>query len=425
VLAAAAEQDYMLMQLAEERHDLFISKPFALDILRQRLPPAIARRQVETAGRRQELNGQLRQARESYLLALNNNPYRLWPYFNLGRLLGRNFQFAPAQQCYRQIQKIDARALAAPLDLAHLQKLAGQEKAAQAQYSQLVSKHPWFLKPYDALAESFLAQGLFKQAAAIWERALHWGGSQHAPRLQKLAQIYWRQNQGEKAMPLLQKSAELRPWQDSGKKHNMLAEIYIQQGEWEMAASHARQGMERSLELRQADAALACLELLGAIQVKQGDPAVGLQTWNMAFDPMLWPHGVLPLAPQVIAGRLAKLARKEGVNSYARHYYNLAQSLAGKGQSPWLRQRETQLVELAGRGLELVQAGEFEQAEKCYRQGLSLDPTSARLCFNLAKLQYRQGKLESCRRYLQAAKRLGPDDEELMREIKNFAAPEV
>jgi Flp pilus assembly protein TadD len=98
----------------------------------------------------------------------------------------------------------------------------------------------------------------------------------------------------------------------------------------------------------------------------------------------------------------------------------LAQSLAGKGQGQWLQHREVQLAELARRGLELVQAGEFEQAESCYRQGLSLDPNSARLCFNLAKLQYRQGKLESCQRYLQAANRLGADDEELMREIKNF-----
>jgi Flp pilus assembly protein TadD len=262
---------------------------------------------------------------------------------------------------------------------------------------------------------------MLKPAIAMWERALHWGGSQHAPRLQKLAELYWRQDQGEKALPLLQKATELRSWQDSGKKHNMLAEIYSRKGEWEVAASHARQGLERSLELRQAEAAFACLELLGSIQVKQGNPAMGLQTWNMAFDPVLWPHGVLPMEPQVIAGRLAKLARKEGANTYAHHYYNLAQSLAGNGQGQWLQQRDAQLAELGRRGLELVQAGEFEQAEFCYRQGLSLDPNSARLCFNLAKLRYRQGMLESCQRYLQAANRLGCDDEELMREIKNFA----
>jgi tetratricopeptide (TPR) repeat protein len=201
----------------------------------------------------------------------------------------------------------------------------------------------------------------------------------------------------------------------------MLAEIFMHQGEGEMALSHARQGMEYSLELQQADEAFACLQLLGSIYVQQGKADMGLQTWNLAFDPALWPHGVLPLEARAIASRLAKLARKEGLNTFAHHYYNLAQSLAGKGQSQWLEQKEAKLAQLAERGLELVQAGEFDQAESCYRQGLALDPNSARLCFNLAKLQYRQGKLESCQRYLQAAARLGPDDEELVREIKNFS----
>jgi hypothetical protein len=94
--------------------------------------------------------------------------------------------------------------------------------------------------------------------------------------------------------------------------------------------------------------------------------------------------------------------------------------LAGKGENQWLKQRKQQLAALAEQGLRLLEAECLSEAESCYRQGLALDPLSARMCFNMAKLKYRQNKNGVWGRYLEAAVRLGPDDEELVREIKRF-----
>lgn len=420
VMAANSEQERLVMQAAEERHDLFITKPFATNILSMRLPGVFWRRQVVAHGRWQELKGNFRSARESYLLAINNHPGRLWPYFSLGSLLGRNQRFEPASQCFLHVRKIDAKAHAALLDLALLKEMEGKMEEAQAMYSQLVKDHPWFLKPYDALAGSFITKGQGRRASALLERAVHWGGSQHAPRLFRLAQLYHEQGNEEKAIPLLQKAIQLRPWQAAGDKHHLLAEIYIKQGDMDLAGSHARQGLEYSLETSQTIPALKCLELWGIAQIKQGQAETALQTWSLAFDPGIWPGGELPAAPRKLAGNFAKLAREQKLNSVAHHYYNLAQSLAGKGDDNWLQEREAKLARLAAQGVELVQNGYFDEAEACYKQGLSLSPDSARLCFNLAKLHYRQGKTDSCTRYLEAARRLGPQDEELQREIDRF-----
>ncbi len=420
VMAASAEQERLLLQVAEERHDLFITKPFAVDILHERLPAVFARRQVVAGGRWQELQGSLQAARQAYLLAINNQPYRLWPYFTLGGLLGRNQRFAAAAQCFEHVQQMDAKAYAAPLNLARLKEMAGEEELSQSLYSQLIKKYPWFLKSYDVLAESFLRQEQPKRALAVLERAVHWGGSQHAPRLHRLAELYCRQNKENAAQPLLQKALHLRPWQDAGKKHELLAESYARQGDLSRAAEHARQGLEFSLEVKQSDQALSCLRLWGVLQLKQDNPEAALQTWSLAFDPAIWPHGQPPQSPRKLAGDLAKLAKAHGANSLAHHYYNLAQSLIGKGDGQWLHQRESRLAQLAAKGVELAQNGYLEEAEACYRQGLALSPDSARLCFNLAKLHYRQGKLDSYQRYLEAARRLNPQDEELLQEIERF-----
>ena len=421
ILAASPGQERLVAQVAEERHDLFVSKPFTLDILKNRLPGILQRRQVFALGRLQELKGFFVQARESYILALNNQPYNLWPYFNLAGLLGRNQRFAAAAACYQRVRALDRKALAAPLDEARLQEMAGNAAGAQRQYSLMIKKHPWFLKSYDALAESFLLQEKDKQALAILERAVNWGGSQNAPRLHNLARLYLKSGQKGKALPLLQKAVYLRPWENGGAKHMEIARLYADEGEMELAESHTRQGLEFSLESADTEAAFASLRLWGSLQAEQGKSEGAAQSWGLAFDPGLWPEGKLPQPPRQLAATMAKLAREAKLNSLAHHYYNLAKSLEGKGRNEWLEQRETQLALLAGQGLEFVQNGQFNEAEACYRQGLSLDPTSARLCFNLAKLQYRQGNEQQWPRYLEAARRLGPDDEELMREIKRFA----
>lgn len=418
VLAASPEQERLVVQVAEERHDLFISKPFSMDILKDRLPSVFHRRQILAAARLQELKGGMRQARESYLLAINNNPQRLWPYFSLGGLLGRNSRFSAAAQCYKQVQKLDVKAYAAALDLARLQELQGKAEKAHAMYSQLIKEHPWFLKPYDALSDSFLRQGQDRQAMAILERAVNWGGSQHAPRLLKLAEIYRQKQMNDKAIPLLEKSVQLRPWQQAGEKHGLLAEIYATQGQMEQALSHAQKGVEFSLETGDTRPALQCLELWGTLLARQGEEQAALQTWSQAFDPGIW--GELPLSPYKMAAKLAKLARVEKMNNLAHYFYNLAQSMLGKGDSDWLEQRRQQLAELGAQGLRLVEENRLSEAEACYRQGLMLSPDSARLSFNLGKLHYRQGKFDSAQRYLAAARRLGQGDEELAREIKRF-----
>jgi tetratricopeptide (TPR) repeat protein len=420
VLAANPEQERMVAQVAEERHDLFVSKPFGMNILRDRLPGIIERRLVFAFARQRELRGLLRPALEHCLLAVNNNPHKLWPYFSLGGLLGRHGIFEDSARCYQRIQELDRKALAAPLELARLKDLAGNIQGAQGAYSQLIKNHPWFLKSYDALGNSLLKEGKKEQAQAVLERAVNWGGSQHAPRLHKLALLYLENRQDDKALPLLLKSVHLRPWEQGGRKHRQLAGIYMERGQWETAENHARQSLEFSLEIHDSQTGWEALKLWGVIQLRQGRGDTVVHTWSLAFDPGLWPQGLPPSSPRALAGELARLARQEKLDSLARHYYNLAQSLEGKGENRWREEMGRQLAALAEQGLRLVRDDRLDEAEAIYRQGLALDPLSARLCFNLAKVCYRQGRRAQWLRYLRAAERLGTDDEELIREIKRF-----
>ena len=59
------------------------------------------------------------------------------------------------------------------------------------------------------------------------------------------------------------------------------------------------------------------------------------------------------------------------------------------------------------RGVQLVAARRYAEAEDTYQRGLDLDPSSGRLRYNLGKLQYRLGRQDEALRTLAQAARLG------------------
>ncbi len=447
ILVSAETLDTRVMQAAEEDHDAYLTKPISPETLTRRLELILQRRRTRARARLLETSGQAERAMEEYLRALHNHPGAVWPLLHLGRLLYRQQRLEDARDCYRQVLERDPGASWALLELGRLEEARARPGPARRLYRRALADNPAFFRAYDALAQSYLAEGDDRRARRVLEEALSRGGGENAARQSLLGRLRYQQGDFAGAAAAFAKALELKP-------HFRTAENNLYRGRALLALERpgqARSALETSARAAREEGdvpALARARLLaGVARAKAGDLAGAEHSFRELAEPSSWPGAELPFSPCQGERRVAEACLQAGLEELGRQHLaaalelapedeqNLA-ALAGlcsrfglegglEGLRRWLaRRREQMIEEYSRRGLELVARGLWDQALEQYRRGLELDPGSGRLCYNQARVYLRKQDMDQALPLMVRAARLGlaRQDWELVVEVANFLA---
>ncbi|MFH1035691.1 MAG: tetratricopeptide repeat protein [Pseudomonadota bacterium] len=430
ILVTAEHLDLKVMQAAEESQDAYLTKPVSAEKLIRRLEVILERRLTLARALKLEALGQVDKAVDEFMAAAANRPRLRWPFFGLGGLLFRQERWEEAERCYRRVLELDPEALGALVELGRIKEAQGLLEEGRGFFQEALTQNPRFFRAYDALSLSLSAQGRGQEALQVLEEAMAEQGSENALRQEILGQLRYDQRHYAGAAAALSKALALKPRHHASDNNLLLARSRLAQGHWDEALPALREAAKAGQAEDNLQNRLDAMLLLGATHLRAGQEEQAEKVWDELEDPRFWPEGQAPFGPaqwqmelggiylatgheeQAVERFLASLELAPGD---AAHQEALAELCLGLGCPQVLEralaaqaQERRDLVEVhSRRGLELVAAGRYDEAEAEYQKGLALEADSGRLRFNLGKLQYRLGRQEEALRTLVLAARLG------------------
>lgn len=448
IMVTAETLDRKVIQAAEEKQDAYLTKPLSPEKLTRRLELVLEKRLTTAQARLAELRGEIDKAVEVYLNAAHNRPRANWPLFGLGALLTRQGRYQDAERCYRRLLELDPQALAAMVELGRLRMRQGKEKQGRDLFMRALKLNPQFFKAYDALAESLLEEGQHHKALKVLEGAVKVHGSQNAERQELFGRLHYQMGNYAEAEAAFEKTLELKPHRKPLDNSLALARSRLAQGRLEDALPVLDQlaRADSPPDQEQLEAQLDAMLLLGATYVHAGQVEEAEQVFQTMKDPATW-GGELPFKENHLHRELGGIYLRAEQTDQARRHFATSVELDPDDQenlkamrelgselghedlveeeAAQSRQRREQAVLLhTRRGLELVAQGRYQEALQEYRQGLSMDPASGRLHFNLSKLRYRLKQTDHAFTGMTVAARLGVmrRDWQLVAEVGRFFA---
>ncbi len=430
ILVTAEHLDLRVMQAAEESQDAYLTKPVSAEKLIRRLEVILERRLALARALKLEAKGQVEKAVEEFMAAAANRPRLRWPFFGLGGLLFRQGRWEEAERCYRRVLELDPEALGALVELGRIKEAQGLVEEGRQLYQQALAQNPRFFRAYDALALSLSHQGRDQEALSVLEEALAEQGSENALRQEILGRLRYNQAQFAGAEAALAKALAMKPRHHASDNNLLLARSRLAQGRLMEALPALKEAAKAGQAEDNLQNRLDAMLLLGAAHLRAGQEEQAEKVWAELEDPRFWPEGQPPFSPASWQRELGGVYLATGHEEQAVERFLVSLALDPEDQAnrqalgelcldlgrPEVLQRaltaqaqeRRDLVEVhSRRGLELVAAGRYAEAEAEYQKGLALDPDSGRLRFNLGKLQYRLGRQEEALRTLVLAARLG------------------
>jgi tetratricopeptide (TPR) repeat protein len=430
ILVTAEHLDLKVMQAAEETQDAYLTKPVSAEKLIRRLEVILERRLTLARALKLEALGQVDKAVEEFMAAAANRPRLRWPFFGLGGLLFRQGRWEEAERCYRRVLELDPEALGALVELGRIKEAQGLVDEGREFYNEALSLNPRFFRGYDALALSLSSQGRDQEALAVLEEAMAVQGSENALRQEILGRLRYNESQFAGAEAALAKALALKPRHHASDNNLILARSRLAQGRLEDALPALKEAARAGQAEDNLQNRLDALLLLGASYLRGGHVEEAEKVWAELEEPKFWPEGQPPFDPASWQRELGGIYLATGHEQQAMERFReslalapedpanqeaMAQLCLSLGRPEVMEQTLAQraqgrreLVEVhSRRGLELVSAGRYAEAEAEYHKGLALDPDSGRLRFNLGKLQYRLGRQEEALSTLVQAARLG------------------
>jgi tetratricopeptide (TPR) repeat protein len=328
------------------------------------------------------------------------------------------------------VLELDPEALGALVELGRIKEAQGLVDQGRRLFKEALAQNPRFFRAYDALSLSLSAEGRDPEALKVLEEALAEQGSENALRQEILGRLRYNQCQYAGAEAALAKALAMKPRHHASDNNLLLARSRLAQGRWEEALPALKEAAKAGQAEDNLQNRLDAMLLLGATHLRAGQAEQAEKVWAELEDPKFWPEGQTPFSPAQWQRELGGIYLATGHEAQAVDRFLTSLDLAPGDQAnqeavaelcqslgrPEVMERtlaaqdqeRRDMVEIhSRRGLGLVAAGRYDEAEDEYQEGLALDPDSGRLRFNLGKLQYRLGRQEEALRTLVLAARLG------------------
>ena len=427
IMVTAENTDTNVLQAAGLGHDDYLLKPISPDKLTRRLDLILSRRLATARARRLEALGLVDRAADEYFMALRNQPSARWPYFALGELLARHGRVDQAKQCYQRLLGRDPGAVAGLVALGKLAEKNNETDTARQLYRWAMEASPQYSGAAEALADSLESQGRSREAMDVLAQAV---AHSQAPSPRLLARL----GMGQLALGLIEEAEAnisaavgLAPAEDQGRMSLALGKCRLARKRPADAAALLRRAAGRSND---DQTKLEALLLLMDTHIKLGNQRRSARLVEEIIDPAAWAAGEPPLALNRVLARVAEASLDGGDLASAaklmavslalapddqQNAAELADAFDRAGQGELARrageaatdQRIATVEHYSRRGVELAALGRHDEALEQYRRGLWIEPRSARLHFNIAKLHLRAEEQENAAQSLARARAFG------------------
>lgn len=427
IMVTAENTDTNVLQAASLGHDDYLIKPISPDKLSRRLGLVLAKRLTTARARRLEAMGLVDRAADEYLMALRNRPASRWPYYALGELYARQGRIDEAKQCYQRLIRHDPAAVAGLVALGKLAEQHNETTTAQQLYRWAMDAQPQYSGAAMALADSLQTQGLPGEALEVLDRAVAACDTPDPELVVKLAMQQIDLGRIDDASGNLGAVAGQAPAEDQSRISLALAKCRLAQDRRADAAALLRRAANRSTN--DADK-LEALLLLMETHIALGNQRRAARLIEEISDPQAWLaqepplplHRLLARAAKanLSAGELATAAKLMAVSlamapNDASNASGLTAAFDKAGQAEVARRaaeaaaddRIATVEHYSRLGVELASQGRHDQALEQYRRGLWIEPRSARLHFNIAKLHLRAEEPELAEQSLARARAFG------------------
>ncbi len=432
IMVTAENTDTNVLQAAALGHDDYLTKPISPDKLTRRLELVLSRRLARARARRLEALGLVDRAADEYLMALRNRPSSHWPYFALGELLARHGRVDQAKQCYQRLLKRDPGAVAGLVALGKLAEKNNETDTARQLYRWAMEARPQYAAAAEALADSLERQGLNREALDVLAHAARAGQAPESGLLARLGMGQLALGRLDEAEANISAAVGMAPAEDQGRMSLALGKCRLAQKRPADATALLRRAAGRSTD---DQTKLEALLLLMDTHIKLGNQRRAARLVEEICDPAAWAAGEPPMAlNQILAkaaaanldgGDLASAAKlmavslalapddQENAAELADAFKQANQGdLALRAGEAAKDQRIATVEHYSRRGVELAALGRHDEALEQYRRGLWIEPRSARLHFNIAKLHLRAEDKENAAQSLARARAFGIEQQD-------------
>lgn len=439
IMITAENTNTNVLQAASLGHDDYLTKPISPDKLTRRLSLVLSRRLATAKSRFLEASGLVDRAADEYLMVLRNQPRARWPYFALGELLARHGRIDQAKQCYQRLIQRDPSAVAGLVALGKMAEQNNEIDTARQLYQWAMESQPQYTGAAEALADSLLNQGLQRQAIDILAEALKTSGIPERRLQEKLGMQQLSLGLLDDAAANLSAAVGVTPAEEQGRLSLALGKCRLAQQRPADATALLRRAAKRTGDDQVKQEALL---LLMDTHIRLGNQRRAARLVEEICDPAAWttPEPPLPLnrvlAKAAVAnlrsGQLSTAAKLMAVSlamapddqqntaELNKAFEEAGQEeLARRAQSAGADQRIATVDHYSRRGVELAAQGRHDEALEQYRRGLWIEPRSARLHFNIAKLHLRAEEPDMASLSLARARAFGIEqaDWELMEHL--------
>ncbi|MCB2188239.1 MAG: tetratricopeptide repeat protein [Deltaproteobacteria bacterium] len=417
IMVVGDDLDQRILLAAEEKQDAFLTKPFSTDAMVRLITSVLERRLTTARSRLWEILGQVDRAVDEFMVAAQKNPNARWPYFGLGSLMTRHRRLAEAERCYQKILNLEKKSAAAMVELGRLAERRRDVMGARLWFDRAIDAKPMYLKAYDALAESYMAEGLWDAGVEVLDRAVKKWGAPYAERHEQLGRLNYILGNYAEAAEAFREAVRLRPRQKDWGLYMALARCYLGAEQAHRAVDALEEAAFTAREPdKVAERAKALLVLTEAhIHFGQFDLAEGVV--EKMSQPQTWPGVSLPFPLHRLYREVGGAYLREHRPQEAVRYLALSLMIDSSDQDNRERvrrlcldtgykellpqvvaaarqQRAAEVEVFTRRGLDFTGQGRFELALDMYAKALLIDPAAGRVHFNMGKLYYRLGYQE-------------------------------
>ncbi len=358
--------------------------------------------------------------------------------FNLVKQAGSDSNKGRVDEALNKVQHVlaeDPDILEAHHILGNIHNNKGDPEAAVYAYKEALARDPEYKPALFSLASTYEDLGRFKEAEAGFRRILDIDPRDNTACL-RLAKIYINRGEYEAAIEVLSKSMELGV--ERAPSHNLMAECYMGLEKYREAEAAVRKAIEMKGDLPTAHYNLALIleergDLKGAAEAYQKELAIRTAGMGQHGEDAvsLYNLGQILLRQGKAAEAMSYLRRASRISpGDAAIHLSFGNALAATGDPRAAMTEFRRAIEISpclvgahsNLGTAYLQLGRIDDAILSYQTAIKCDPEYVRAYTNLASVLLQNGQPGSAIEALRHAVRLRPDDQELVRTLRELEA---
>ena len=358
--------------------------------------------------------------------------------FNLIKQAGSDSNEGRLDEALKKIQQVlaeDPDILEAHHILGNIHNKKGETEAAIEAYKEALARDPEYKPALFSLASTYEDLGRFQDAAAGFRRVLDID-PRDTTACYRLAKIHINQREYESAIEVLSKTMELGV--ERAPAHNLMAECYSGLEKYAEAEAAVRKALQMKDDLPTAYYNLALIleergDLHGAAEAYEKELTIlSDMVGRHGEDAVpLYDLGQILLRQGKAAEAMKYLRRASRISpGDAAIHHGLGNALAATGDTRAAMTEFRRAIEISpclvgahsNLGTAYLQLGRIDDAIRSYQTAIDCDPEYVLAYTNLASALLQNGQPGPAVEALRRAVRLRPDDQELVRTLKELEA---